>query len=93
MIPTKAKLERSAATAKGGGATRLSEALFIIWAIGVSVFWIGSTPQSAPQQAALAGQALVLICIPYCVVSVLQRGWAAREAKTQQSAAATIPEA
>lgn len=52
---------------------KLFELLFIFWAIGVALFWIGSTPESAPQQAALAGQALVLVCIPYCVLSVIQR--------------------
>jgi len=58
----------------------LSEFLFLIWAAGVMLFWSFSTPDSAPQQAALAGQALVLICIPYCVLSVLQRSRAARAA-------------
>lgn len=63
-------------------ARNLSEVIFVIWAIGVAIWWIGSSPESAPQQAALAGQALVLVCIPYCALSVLQRSSAARDAKT-----------
>lgn len=57
--------------------------LFVIWAIGVAIFWIVSTPESAPQQAALAGQALVLVCIPYCVLSVLQRSALTDGVKTE----------
>jgi hypothetical protein len=62
---------------------KIAEILFIIWAIAVALFWVFSMPSSAPQQAALAGQALVLVCIPYCALSVLQRSWAARQEKVQ----------
>lgn len=68
----------------------LSEILFLIWAGIILAWWAVSVPESAPQQAALAGQALVLICIPYCVLSVLQRSWAARAEKHPQEADAPL---
>jgi hypothetical protein len=46
---------------------------YTIWAVLVLFNWVVSTPESAPQQAALAGQALVLSFIPYAIVSVFQR--------------------
>lgn len=46
---------------------------YVFWAILVALWWISSDPDSAPQQAALAGQALVLTCIPYTILSTLQR--------------------
>lgn len=63
----------------------LSELLFLIWTAVIMLFWAFSTPESAPQQAALAGQALVMICIPYCALSVLQRSWAARDMEPQET--------
>jgi hypothetical protein len=82
----RSRLEKGS-TMKG---MHLSEFLFLIWAVGVSLFWLGSEPTSAPQQAALAGQALVLICIPYCVLSVFQRAWAARKADRERTAQPTL---
>lgn len=69
---------------------KLGEILFIVWAIGVMLFWVSSTPVSAPQQAALAGQALVMICAPYCVLSVLQRSRLARDTKEREAGASAI---
>ncbi|MDR2857164.1 MAG: hypothetical protein LBV50_04880 [Novosphingobium sp.] len=53
----------------------------IIYAIyaGLVLFnWIVTSPESAPQQAALAGQTLVLAFIPYAILSVFQRARAGR---------------
>lgn len=68
----------------------LGEFLFLVWAIIVGLFWLTSQPSTAPQQAALAGQALVLICIPYCVLSVFQRAWAARETRRDSAASQVL---
>jgi hypothetical protein len=68
----------------------LSDLLFLVWTSCIALWWIGSSPDSAPQQAALAGQALVLICIPYCALSVLQRSWAAQERKRQETASKPV---
>lgn len=84
MIPgAKLKDHLAVGTARPSRGANIGELAFIIWAVGVSLFWIVSVPESAPQQAALAGQALVLICVPYCVLSVLQRSRAVRDAKVQ----------
>jgi hypothetical protein len=53
---------------------RVLEAMFAVWAVLVFVWWVGSEPESAPQQAALAGQALVLLAAPYVIISTMQRG-------------------
>jgi hypothetical protein len=82
MIPgAKLKSNLAIGRVQPSRGVNIGELVFILWAVGVSVFWIGSSPESAPQQATLAGQALVLICVPYCVLSVLQRSRAARGAK------------
>lgn len=52
---------------------KVGEALFVVWTAVVAIWWIVSDPESAPQQAALAGQALVLVTLPYCVLAALQR--------------------
>jgi len=50
----------------------------------VFLWWTMMEPESAPQQSALAGQALVLLPAPYVIVATLQRGHARErfEAKT-----------
>lgn len=52
---------------------RVAQVLFAIWAAIIALNWIMSNPESAPQQAALAGQTLVLLFIPYSVLAVFQR--------------------
>lgn len=47
--------------------------VYSIWAVIVFFNWFVSTPESAPQQAALAGQTLVLAFIPYAMISIFQR--------------------
>ena len=58
---------------------RVIEVLFTIWALLVFAWWMLTDPTSAPQQAALAGQALVLLCTPYVIVATLQRGHALKQ--------------
>ena len=62
---------------------RIAEIGFAIWAVLVGLNWLISNPESAPQQAALAGQTLVLLCIPYCIIAVIQRGQKPQSTKTQ----------
>lgn len=52
---------------------KVAEIVFYLWVGLVAAWWVISSPESAPQQAALAGQALVLVCIPYTIVAVMQR--------------------
>ena len=52
---------------------KLASRVFAVWAILVGIWWIISDPESAPQQAALAGQALVLLGLPYFLLAALQR--------------------
>ena len=49
------------------------EKVFFVWASFVAAYWVTSNPESAPQQAALAAQALVLVAIPYCALATFQR--------------------
>lgn len=53
---------------------KIVETVFIGWAILIMLWWAQAVPESAPQQAALAGQALVLLVGPYVIMSTLQRG-------------------
>jgi hypothetical protein len=62
----------------GGYVLKAFETIYIIWAILVAFWWVFTDPESAPQQAALAGQALVLIGIPYTILAIVQRGRAIR---------------
>jgi hypothetical protein len=63
---------------------RVLEVIFAIWAILVFLWWVIMEPESAPQQSALAGQALVLLAAPYVIIATLQRSHARErfEAKT-----------
>lgn len=47
--------------------------IYGLWALLVFFYWVMASPESAPQQAALAGQTLVLAFIPYAIISVFQR--------------------
>jgi hypothetical protein len=44
-----------------------------VWGVLVFLWWAQTSPDSAPQQAAAAAQALVLAGIPYMVASLLLR--------------------
>jgi hypothetical protein len=52
---------------------RIAGIICAIWGILVFLWWAQTSPESAPQQAAAAAQALVLAGIPYMVVSLLLR--------------------
>ena len=47
--------------------------IYSVWALLVGLWWAQSGPESAPQQAAVAAQALVLVVIPYTITATLQR--------------------
>ena len=64
-----------------GEIMRVAGILCAVWGALVFLWWAQTSPESAPQQAAAAAQALVLAAIPYMVVSVLQRSFAASRSR------------
>lgn len=68
---------------------KTAETIFCFWFALVLLWWGISEPESAPQQSALAGQALVLLAGPYAIIATLQRS---RNSHTNDGPSATAKE-
>ena len=68
---------------------KTAETIFCFWFALVLLWWGISEPESAPQQSALAGQALVLLAGPYAIIATLQRS---RNTRTKEEPSGSVKE-